>query len=498
MSRFTRRQFLEDSLFAATVAAFGPGLESRVRAEEPAAGRKVGANDQIRIACIGFNGQGKGHIGAYSGMKDVTIAMLCDVDRDVWPKGLEIIEKRGKKAPPCAQDLRRVLDDKSIDAVSIATPNHWHALAAVWAMQAGKDVYVEKPVSHNVVEGRRMVEAARKYGKICQTGTQCRSMKGTIEAIRYVHEGKIGKLLVSRGLCYKRRDSIGLCGGPQPVPPSIDYDLWSGPAPLKPPHRKTSRGTVHYDWHWFWDYGNGDLGNQGIHQMDLARWATRKDHLPASVFAFGGRLGYKDDGETPNTEMAFMDYGDVQLIFETRGLETQDYKGAKVGNVFHGTDGYVVLTSYTKGAAFDKDGKLVEKFEGGGDHHRNFIDAVRSRRHTDLKADVLEGHLSSALCHLANISYRVGSEVPFSRQNKAFGDNKEAYETFERTCEHLKQNQVALDSEKYRLGRKLVIDARKERFVDDAEANALLTREYREPFVLPQIGPAGTAGLGRS
>jgi predicted dehydrogenase len=482
MSRFDRRVFLKSSL---AVGAMALSTRGESKTSDAAAAPRRGANERIRVACIGFNGQGGSHIKAYAGMDDVEIAMLCDVDKDVWPRGLDIIQKKGKKAPTCVQDLRQVFEDKSIDAVSIATPNHWHALAAIWAMQAGKDVYVEKPVSHNVSEGRRMVQAARKYQRICQTGTQIRSNPGSIKAIEYVRQGKIGKLLVARGLCYKPRPSIGLCGGPQEPPPNMDYDIWSGPAPLKPPHRKTDRGTVHYHWHWFWDYGNGDLGNQGIHQMDVARWGIGADRLPASVISFGGRLGYKDDGETPNTEIAFMDYGDVQLVFETRGLPTPKFKGADVGNVFHGTEGYVVLTSYTTGAAFDKDGKQVEKFEGGGNHHRNFIEAVRSRKSTDLHADIAEGHLSSALCHLANISYRCGTDVPFNEKTKAFGDNKEAYETFERTMDHLKENKVPMDGQMYRLGKRLQVDVAKERFVDDAQADALLTRPYRKPFVVP-------------
>ncbi len=482
MSRFDRRSFLKSSLAFGAMAAGARGQESASANPAP----RRGANERIRVACIGFNGQGKGHIGAYAAMDDVEVATLCDVDKDVWPKGLEILEKKNKKAPACVQDLRRIFDDKNIDAVSIATPNHWHALAAIWAMQAGKDVYVEKPVSHNVSEGRRMVEAARKYKRVCQTGTQIRSNPGTIKAIDYVRQGHIGKLLVARGLCYKPRPSIGLCGGPQEPPPNMNYDIWSGPAPLNPPHRKTDRGTVHYHWHWIWNYGNGDLGNQGIHQMDVARWVVGVDHLPASVITFGGRLGYKDDGETPNTEIAFMDYGDVQLIFETRGLPTDKYRGAGVGNVFHGTEGYVVMTGYASGAAFDKDGKQVEKFEGGGNHHRNYIDVVRSRKFADLNADIAEGHLSSALCHLANISYRCGTDVPFNAQTKAFGDNKEAVETFERTMEHLKENKVPMDGETYRLGKKLMVDPGQESFVGDAQANALLTRPYRAPFIVPK------------
>src|SRR5207248_511101 len=264
------------------------------------------------------------------------------------------------------KDLRQVIDSKDIDAVSIATPNHWHSLAAIWALQAGKDVYVEKPVSHNVWEGRQLVEAARKYDRICQAGMQIRSSAGSREAIEYVHSGKIGKVTLARGLCYKRRDSIGHKPD-APVPPGVEYDIWLGPAPKRPfnPNR------FHYQWHWNWDYGNGDLGNQGIHQMDVARWGLNQPGPPKSVLGVGGRFGYTDDGQTPNTELVFLDYGESELIFEVRGLPTEalkvkptDTTGAKVGNIFYGSEGYVVLPDYNGGVAFDKDGKAVATFRG--------------------------------------------------------------------------------------------------------------------------------------
>lgn len=467
-------------MFAAAAAAT-LGCSSRLPADQADTSKKVGPNDQIRIACIGFRGQGMGHINAYLNMDDVTIATLCDVDSNLFDGAVKTIEGKGKKKPQCVQDLRRVFDDKSIDAVSIATPNHWHALAAIWAMQAGKDVYVEKPISHNVSEGRRIVEVARKYKRICQCGTQSRSNPGMKDAIAYVQSGKIGKVQVARGLCYKPRGSIGVAGGEQKVPEGVDYDIWLGPAPKKP----LLRSRFHYDWHWFWDYGNGDLGNQGIHQMDIARWGLNKNCLAHSAIGLGGRFGYKDDGETPNTELIFLDYGDSQLIFEVRGLKTSDYKGAKVGVIFHGTEGYVVVPSYNSGTAFDLKGTKIAEFKGSANHHRNFIDAVRSRKPSDLNAECLEGHLSSALCHLGNISYRLGSEVPFSNQSKAFGDNKEAYETFARTQEHLKDNAVPVDGTQYRLGKMLKIDSAKETFIDCPEANTMLTRQYRAPYVVP-------------
>lgn len=467
-------------MFAAA-AAVAAGPLGRALGAEASEGKRVDANEKIRIACIGFRWQGQNHIKAYLDMKDVTLAALCDVDSNLLAASSKMVEEKTGKAPKCEQDLRRIFDDKSIDAVSIATPNHWHALAAIWAMQAGKDVYVEKPVCHNISEGRRMVEVARKLGRICQAGTQCRSMKGSKDAIDYVHAGKIGKMQMARGLCYKRRESIGVAGGDQPVPKGVDYNLWQGPASERPIRRLK----FHYDWHWFWHYGNGDLGNQGIHQMDVARWGLKKDGLPAGVLGLGGRFGYKDDGETPNTELVFFDYGDTPLIFEVRGLKTPAYKGASVGVIFHGTEGYVVLPKYTGGAAFDLDGRKVKEFEGGGNHHRNFIDAMRTRKHTDLAADILEGHISSSLCHMGNISYRVGSEVPFNGESKAFGDDKAAYETFARMQEHLKDDSVPLDGTKYRLGKKLAFDPKTETFPGNADANAMLTRKYRKPFVVP-------------
>jgi predicted dehydrogenase len=481
MSQRTRRRFLEESLFAATAALAG-GSASHALAE-PATRRSSSPNEQIRVACIGVRGQGGGHVAAYASMKDAVVATICDADSGVVENRLNSVEAKTGKRPQYVQDLRQVMDDKSIDAVSIATPNHWHALAAIWAMQAGKDVYVEKPVSHNVSEGRRMVEAARKYGRICQTGTQVRSSTGVREAIQFLHDGKLGKIQLARALCYKSRGSIGLAGGEQKPPATLDYNLWTGPAPLKALTRKN----LHYDWHWVWDTGNGDLGNQGIHQMDIARWGLGKDTLASNVLSLGGRFGYRDDGETPNTQLVFLDYGDSPLIFEVRGLKTDKLQGAGVGVIFYGSEGYLVNPSYTDAAAYDSKGNLIRNFSGGGNHFANFLDAVRSRKHTDLKADILEGHLSSALCHLGNVSYRLGTMQTFDADKKGFGDNKEAFETFARFEKHLADNGVRMEESQYRLGRQLVVDPRRETFPTDAEAAAMLTREYRKPFVVPEV-----------
>jgi predicted dehydrogenase len=452
------------------------------------AGEKTAANEQLKVAVLGVHGRGRDHLGGFAGKHGCIVATICDVDDTQAADAIKFTEDMQKIAPKYEQDLRRVLDDKTIDIVSIATPNHWHSLAAIWALQAGKDVYVEKPVSHNVSEGRRVVETARKYNRICQAGTQNRSMSGIRDAIEYVQSGKIGKVALARGVCYKLRTSIGKVAGEQPIPKGVDYDLWCGPAPKKPLMRKK----LHYDWHWVWDYGNGDLGNQGIHEMDKARWGLGKVGLPNSVMSVGGRFGYVDDGETANTQICVFDYGDAELIFEVRGLPTagpipsETKKENWVGNVFYGTEGMVVCPSYTSGVVLSPKGEVLQKFNGGGDHYGNFVGAVRSRKATELRGDIEEGHLSSALCHLGNISYRLGTLVPFDAKTQAFGDDKQAAETMARMTEHLKDNKVPLDEVKYRLGRKLTIDPKAEKFVGDQEADALLTREYRKGFEVPE------------
>ncbi|MCB1278264.1 Gfo/Idh/MocA family oxidoreductase [Prosthecobacter sp.] len=448
--------------------------------------------DTINMAVIGFGGRGGSHISGYKKLKDegVRVAALCDVDSNTLSKGVGSFDKEKLKVTGYT-DLRKLLENKDIDAVSIATPNHWHALATIWAVQAGKDVYVEKPVSHCVWEGRQMVKAARKYGKMVQTGTQSRSSrKGIGEAVKYVQEGNLGKILLSRGLCYKRRASIGKTEGEQPIPESIDYDLWCGPGPKGPLTRKNLK----YDWHWTWAYGNGDLGNQGIHQMDIARWFLGEMELSPSVWSVGGRLGYEDDGETANTQIIFHGYEKAPMIFEVRGLpENKDsknmdkFKGAGVGVVVECEGGYVVVPNYSGAIVYDKDGKEIKKFEGAEDHFKNFINACRSRRVDDLNADILEGHLSSALCHTGNISHRLGQkEKPEEIMEKIKGDTFAA-DTFERMKEHLAKNEVDLNKDMLTLGPVLKMDGKAERFTGNDDANAMLKDKYREPFVVPDV-----------
>ena len=420
--------------------------------------------------------------------KGTRLVALCDVDSDVLGKELKKCQDRGEQVAGYT-DVRKLLDDKNVDVVSFATPNHWHALGAIWAVQAGKDVYVEKPVSHNVWEGRQIVNAARKLNRIVQTGTQARSSSGIREAIQWVREGHIGKLLRARGLCYKRRPSIGKVDGPQPIPPSIDYDLWCGPAPKEPLMRKK----LHYDWHWVWPTGNGDLGNQGIHQMDMARWVLGETALSPRVLSVGGRVGYADDGTTPNTMIVLHDYPAAPLIFEVRGLPANadskdmgNYRGASVGMIADCEGGAMLIPAYSGAKIVDKDGREIKSFEGATDHFANFIEAVRSRKQSDLNADILEGHLSSALCHTGNISYRLGKTQAPEEVREAVKSNKDLAEALGRMEEQLAANKVDLSKTPATLGMVLRMDPQTERFIGNTAADQMLSREYRKPFVVPE------------
>jgi predicted dehydrogenase len=451
--------------------------------------RSVGANERLRIATIGVKGRGGNHLSYFLKMPDVEVAAICDIDDTVLAGTSEMIEKKTGKKPLIFKDSRKLFEDKSIDAVSIATCNHTHTMHAIWAVQSGKHVYVEKPMSHNVWEGRKLVEAQKKYGRVVQVGTQCRSMTGMREAMAFLHSGKIGKVKIARGFCYKSRKSIKTFPD-GPVPKGVDYDLWLGPAPVRPwnPNR------FHYNWHWNWDYGNGDLGNQGVHQVDIARWGLNKNEHPVSTISIGGRLGYEDDGETPNTQITVQDYGDAQLIFEVRGLETETYKPVAdkagqftVGDVFECTDGIMVVPNYTSGIAYSLKGELIQRFAGGDDsvHFRSFIDAIKTNKPESLNAPPIEGHLSAAACHLSNISYRVGTPKPLTTEDP-FGKNEAANETYRRFRDHLKENKVPLDKTNFVMGREIKFDGKTETIVGDAEASKLLTREYRKPFVVPE------------
>lgn len=485
----TRRRLLSQSASFSALAMVGKAVTARA-AEQPAAvpPPKRGANDRIRVAVAGINGQGHSHMGGYAGMKDVEIVYLVDPDSRLFEGRAKEVEDKAGYRPKCVQDIRKVLEDKSVDVVSIATPNHWHSLMTIWACQAGKDVYVEKPMSHNIHEGRIAVETARKHNRIVQHGTQSRSDMKWAKVVAAIASGKLGKLLISRALCYKpggghsTRGDLGFKPYVDP-PKELDFDLWLGPARKQPYHENL----VHYRWHWFWDFGNGDLGNQGVHQMDIARWGIPGATLPKSMYSFGGRLGFFDQGEAACTQMAVMDFGETKLIFETRGLKSPNYMGVGVGNIFHLEAGDIVNGKfYPKGSTQEAPLPDVEATRGpGGDRLRNFLSAVRSRKVSDLNADVLEGHYSSALCHLCNMSIRLGSKIPFRPRNTALESDPVVLDLLERTEEHLADNGIDIEKSGFVLGRKLVVDGKTETIVDDPEANQLLTRHYRKGFEVP-------------
>jgi predicted dehydrogenase len=405
-----------------------------------------GADDKVNVAVIGLGGRGTYHMTEYARLPDARIAALCDVNQAALERGQAQVEKLTGFKPKGYSDMRQVFDDKDIQAVSMPLPNHWHALSTIWACQAGKDVYVEKPACHNPFEGQLMVEAARKYKRMVQVGSQGRTAEHKVKAMKLLHDGVIGKVYLAKGLCFKRRPSIGHKPD-EPVPPGLDWDKFLGPAPL----RAYNENRFRYNWHWFWDTGNGDIGNQGAHEMDIARWGLGKEGLPRGVSSTGGKYIYDDDQETPNTQMATFDYGDAELMFEVRGIMTgpegglAPSSGNTVGNLFYGSDGWMAIDGsgfqVYKGEKSEK--AMDEKSTARGDagpHMENFLAAVRSRNYKDLNAEVQIGVTSANLCHLANISYR--------------------------------------------LKRALAFDPAAGKFTRDDEANRMMSRAYRAPYII--------------
>jgi len=425
MKKFTRRQTLKTVLPAAIAFSFPTIIPARA----------FGANDRIRVGVIGFNSRGKDHIKNFMNLEWVEIATLCDVDKRVLGATAAEFEKTYNKKVNTEQDLRKVFDDKNIDAVSIATPNHWHALATIWACQAGKDVYVEKPASHEFHEGRMMIDAAKKYNRIVQNGIQLRSSEAVQEGIQHLRDGLIGKVYMARGVVFKWRPDIG-DKGPSTAPEELDWNLWQGPAPTRP----FSENYVHYNWHWFWDYGNGDIGNQGAHEIDLCTWGLGVG-FPEEITSTGGKFLWKDCKETPELMTSTFKYPKEGKIiqFEVRPWMTNREDELEVGNIFYGDKGYMTVNWYDNYQTF-----LGQKREpgpgrkAGGNHYKNFIDAVRSRDKSKLNGPIETGHVSAGISHLANISYR--------------------------------------------LGRSLKFDPNAEKFISDSQANAMLTRKYRAPF----------------
>ena len=473
-----RRSFITKTALAATALS-----TSRV----------MGANDKIRVACIGMGGRGMTTAKWFEKEPGVEIATVCDVDT----KQLDIAKEAFPKAKT-EQDLRKVMEDDSIDAIAISTGNHWHALASIWACQAGKDVYVEKPVSHNIWEGRKIVEAARKYDRIVQGGTQQRSDEMHDELKAFLDSGRIGKMKYVRCNRYGLRKSIG---GPtdKPVAPpeTVDYDLWLGPAQDVPIYRPQ----FHYDWHWDWNCGNGELGNWGPHIIDDLRSVVFRDKisLPKRVIAGGGRLAWHDAGETPNTHFVYMDTGDVPVIVDvhnlprSKGVKAADNYKRRRTNAFmivECEDGYLTW-GRGGGAAFDPDGKSIVKFKGdaGKKHAKNFFDAMRSRKKEDLKGEIEQIHYSSAWCHLGNLSYRLGSEYSRDKAEASVKNFEPWNDVIGDFHEHLVANEIDPKNEKIMLGADLTIDVENETFSGDSatpEALALVKGKYRDPFVVPE------------
>lgn len=414
-----------------------------------AAQRVMGANERVNLVVVGVGGRGRDHIDNYTQLPEmVNVAGVCDVNQAARERGQAIVVKAGGQKPKEYDNMKKVFADKDVDAVSMATPNHWHALGAIWACQAGKDVYVEKPASHNIHEGLRMIEVARKTGRMVQVGSQSRSTEHKMRAMDMLKNGAIGKIYLAKGLCYKRRKSIGKAPELASPPPGIDWDQFLGPAP----YRKFTELRFAYNWHWFWDTGNGDIGNQGVHEMDIARWGMGVS-WPQTVVSTGGKFVYDDDQETPNTQLTTFDYGNgQQIVFEVRGLPTgPDWplqkRGANtIGNIFYGSDGILAIDA--NGFQIYKGEELVLSQDVKPDgriwdtkpHMANFLKAVKSRNYKDLNAEIEIGATSAGLCHLANISYRTGKKLKF--------------------------------------------DSAKMKFVGASDADKLLTRDYRKPYVV--------------
>lgn len=480
MNAMTRRDFLQTAAIASAGLLTARGWS-----------QVAGANDDIRVAVMGLGGRGAGSaVKAFSKMSGVRLVAVCDVDSAHLDKVVKSLSTNGIEVKGYT-DCRQLLESNEIDAVSIATPNHWHSLAGIWAMEAGKDVYVEKPVSHNLFEGRQLVNAARKYKKICQTGTQCRSSLQSLgAALDYVNSGQLGKIQIARGFCYKRRPSIGKVDGPQTPPSTVDYDQWIGPADMVPLMRKR----LHYDWHWVWNTGNGDLGNQGIHQMDICRWFLGEPKLAPRVISVGGRMSYVDDGETANTQLVWLDYAKAPLLFEVRGLPVAKgekplpkYRGVGIGVIIDCEGGYIKIPSYTSASAHDKDGKELKAWKGAEDHYANFIKAVRSRKVSDLNADIEKGHISSGLCHLGNTSLRLGKLADPDHIRHTLKELEGMPDAFERMATHLDANEVDITREKLTLGVPLRFNPDKERYSGNRKANKMLTRPYRDGYRVEKI-----------
>lgn len=497
----TRRAFIRKTSAAGLLIAL-PGCTTTEKAARPSVKpvhslRRRRPDEDIRVAVIGVRGRGWNHVQAFERLDHVEVVAICDCDRSILERRAGEFEKAHERDVDAIIDYRSLLERNDIDVISIATPNHWHALMTMEACIAGKDVYVEKPVSHDIGEGERMLEFVAASGRIVQTGTQSRSCPAIREGIAWMHDGNIGRMELARGLCYKPRKSIGKVPHAQPIPESIDYNLWVGPTPMHPLMRRN----LHYDWHWDFKTGNGDIGNQGIHQMDICRWAARAGIMPDRVISIGGRLGYDDDGNTPNTQVVFHDYGTLPILFEVRGLprdlasqesnwngNMDTYMGQRIASIIHCEGGALVVPTGSRDCwAVDLDGKQIKSWSGSADHFANFIDTVRTRDTSGLNASILQGVRSSDLCHLGNISHHLGTPGNADAALDAASGNDDFRESFERMHAHLQANGIDVEADVLTIGPALDINPVNNRFVNSKAANDLLSSEGRPPFSYPSF-----------
>jgi hypothetical protein len=491
MNDCTRRTFMKTSLATVGSIAMASRAWSRIR----------GSNDDIRIAVVGVRKKGKEHIRDFGRLPGVRVVAICDADTQWLDAEVKKSKDRNEKVDTYI-DYRKLLADKNIDAVVLSVPDHWHALMTVWGCQAGKDVYVEKPASHNIWEGRKMVEAARKYNRIVQVGSQDRSDVGLLPLAEHIKQGNLGKVQLVRGISYNARLSIGKVNGPQPIPATCNYNLFQGPAPLVPLMRKN----LHYDWHWCWPTGTGELGNLGAHVLDDCRWTTGVTRMAPRVISLGGRFGYYDDGQTPNTLITLFDYKPFPIIYEIRALPRTKsqkvgsyqgitsrgmdrYRGTNFGMVIQCEHGYFT-GGRGGGWTYDNDGKKVKQFagDGGGGHMANFLEVMRSRKVGDLRADILEGHITAGLIHMGDISYRLGRRKTVEEIKRTIEGNDLLTESFDRLLRHLQANEIDLSKNPVAVGPMLTFDTENEKFVGEGSyyANMFLSRNYRPPFVVPE------------
>lgn len=485
MNRVSRREFVKYATMGTAAATVLPGMTAL------SADKVAGANSAIRLAIIGVGGKGRQHTEIFNGIQGVDVVTICDADTQRAAEAASKVRKNGGKVKVC-QDMREVFADDSIDAICTATPNHWHALTTIWALQAGKHVYVEKPVTYNLSEGRAIMQAAKKYGKIVQAGFQSRSDTGLLKFYPYLHKGKLGKIEMLYGQCLKARQSIGAkLDKPLTPPETVDYNLWLGPADDEP----IMRPRFHYDWHWNWNTGNGDIGNQGPHEIDILMWARKDDKAPKRVMTFGERFGWNDAGETANMQLAMFDFGDYPCFFEVRNMSMKP--GMKAGPANHGmrVGLYVKCENgYFRGGrgggkVYDNDGKVIEHFkgDGGGKHQQNFIDAIRADDPNMIHANIDDSVQSCDMAHYGNMALRTGRRASGAEVKEIIAKDDKAMETLELFEKQLGDWNVDTSKDKYLLSDWMTIDSKKRNFKGGdnyKEANKLTQRKGRKEFVV--------------